>query len=1072
MKRFTEIVSEAPKKEKAIVVGVGRFNPPTIGHELLCKKVMDAASARSAEHAIFVSTSKDPKKNPLDVKTKLDYLKKFFPKVNFKEMGVYKSPDTGKNIGGPFGVLQMLSDKGYKKVYIVTGADHMEVYKGAKKYINNDPNDKTGYKFTEYEVINAGDRDPDAEGVTGMSASKMRKAVFDGDYNEFLKGIPAHVSKTDAKKLYMAVRKGLQLTEEWLWEEKSSDVTILCLTSAEGSIEGSSIEKMEKSCKKKGIEFHVVKMKFAMIDPATATANKVVIQNINGDKKSITIDPTKTLCFVRGGVMNSEIGIGLSTVLQNNGVFMVNEKGAMDLCANKLQTALALKKFDLPHPRTAFVSDVNSIPNAMKAIGGKYPVILKTITGAEGIGVSIIESEKSLLSVLQSLWKFGAEVIIQEFLPGFKNDVRSIVLNGKIFACAKRDKAKGDFRTNIARGSKGGSFKLSEEEIALVEKVARVSKCYYVGVDHVVVDGKPYIIEMNASPGSGNVYTIYKDGKPVKEVDGQGLMDELIDHVSSKANWKLFTAVAVADKIVVDGNDFICKVDTGNSGYNSIHATDIKINEKNHTVSFKFNGEKQMTKNITSRVKIRRGGIKDQEVRPVVLMDVEFGGRKHKNVKFTLADRSHMTYKVLVGVRFLVQAGVQVDPSDMSAAASPAAFKKEEVDQLLDESVKIQPKKYYAVFDSYQKVIHGPYDSEKEAYYDMRGDVTDILSGEELSKRLKAGKYKAFRMSITEAEYKTKTGKTKASPKDKETGLPKKYVSGLSDTQAKKREKQFAARKDRPDSDPKAWKKLPGDPEKTAKRSKYSVAFAKKFGGKSEAYEIQNVLETLLMVDEAESLATKVEKARAFQVKATCKEEVEAWELYINDVKESMYELAIPEGELTLEEKFEDALVNHTGNHSEARITYLEALEVGTDKIRKTYAKDTPGQKLSEEDKEKEEQDAVYKEWSKLVNMGPKELENFIDSDEGGEAGLSRKEAGKAGSGGKKITSGRDSARAIVRMLKRKKTDWTANDWKWAKKQINFINRMKGAKGKMREPDGTPTRKLLALKIWGHNPEK
>jgi len=1004
VKRFTEIVAEAPKKEKAIVIGVGRFNPPTIGHELLCKKVMDAASARQAEHAIFVSTSKDPKKNPLDVKTKLEYLKKFFPKVNFKEMGVYKSPDTGKNIGGPFGVLQMLSDKGYKKVYVVTGADHMEVYKGASKYINTDPNDKTGYKFTEYEVINAGDRDPDAEGVTGMSASKMRKAVFDGDYNEFLKGVPAHVSKTDAKKLYMAVRKGLQLSEEWLWEEKSSDVTILCLTSAEGSIEGSSIEKMEKSCKKKGIEFHVVKMKYAMIDTGTATPNKIVIQNIDGDKKSITIDPTNTLCFVRGGVMNSEIGIGLSTVLQNNGVFMVNEKGAMDLCANKLQTALALKKFDLPHPRTAFVSDVDSIPNAMKAIGGKYPVILKTITGAEGIGVSIIESEKSLLSVLQSLWKFGAELIIQEFLPGFKNDVRSIVLNGKIFACAKRDKAKGDFRTNIARGSKGGSFKLSDEEIALVEKVARVSKCYYVGVDHVVVDGKPYIIEMNASPGSGNVYTIYKDGKPVKEVDGEGLMDELIEHVSNKANWKLFTAVAVADKIVVDGKDFICKVDTGNSGYNSIHATDIKINEKNHTVSFKFNGETQITKNIVSRVKIRRGGIKDQEVRPVVLLDVEFAGRKHKNVKFTLADRSHMTYKVLVGVRFLVQAGVQVDPSDMSAAA-PAV--KEEAEQII------------------------------------------------------------------EAEYKTKTGKTKASPKDKETGLPKKYVSGLSDKQAKKREAQFAARKARSDSDPKAWKKLPGDPEKTAKRSKYSVAFAKKFGSKSEAYELQNVLETLLLVDDAPTNAVKVEKARNYQSRATCQEEIDAWELYITGIKESMYGGVIPEGKLTLEEKFEDILVNHTDKTSEARQAYLEALEVGTDKIRKTYAKDTPGQeKLAEEDKEKEEQDAVYKEWSKLVNMGPKELEKFIDSDEGEEAGLSRKEAGKAGSGGGKITSGRDSARAIVRMLKRNKDSWTPNDWKWAKKQINFINRMKGAKGKMREPDGTPTRKLLALKIWGHNPEK
>jgi hypothetical protein len=59
----------------------------------------------------------------------LEYLKKFFPKVNFKQMDTYKSPDTGRTIGGPFAVLQMLSDKGYKKVYVVTGADHMEVYK-------------------------------------------------------------------------------------------------------------------------------------------------------------------------------------------------------------------------------------------------------------------------------------------------------------------------------------------------------------------------------------------------------------------------------------------------------------------------------------------------------------------------------------------------------------------------------------------------------------------------------------------------------------------------------------------------------------------------------------------------------------------------------------------------------------------------------------------------------------------------------------------------------------------------------------------------------------------------------
>ena len=124
-------------------------------------------------------------------------------------------------------------------------------------------------------------------------------------------------------------------------------------------------------------------------------------------------------------------------------------------------------------------------------------------------------------------------------------------------------------------------------------------------------------------------------------------------------------------------------------------------------------------------------------------------------------------------------------------------------------------------------------------------------------------------------------------------------------------------------------------------------------------------------------------------------------------------------------------------------------------------------------DKEKDaENDATYKKWSKLINMGAKELQAFIDSDDGKEAGLSRKESGKAGTGGKKITSGRDSARAIVRLLGKKKEDWESRDWDWANKQISFISRMKGAAGPLRDEKGRPTRKLLALKIWGYNPEK
>jgi hypothetical protein len=220
-------------------------------------------------------------------------------------------------------------------------------------------------------------------------------------------------------------------------------------------------------------------------------------------------------------------------------------------------------------------------------------------------------------------------------------------------------------------------------------------------------------------------------------------------------------------------------------------------------------------------------------------------------------------------------------------------------------------------------------------------------------------------------------------------------------------------------------------------------------------------------------MSEKVERVREYQSKLQTKEERDICTVFIEVVKNEMYE-PYSNIKTTLDEDFEWMMYNSTDSESTARIIkkkLQEVLEIGTNEIVKAYSKMTPGQKYYTEDKAKEEQDALYKEWEKLVNMGPKELESFIDSDEGEEAGLSRKEASKAGAKGGKIKSGRDSARAIVRMLQTKKKDWTPNDWEWARRQVNFITRMKGAQGPMRDEKGRPTRKLLALKIWGHNPE-
>jgi 3'-phosphoadenosine 5'-phosphosulfate sulfotransferase (PAPS reductase)/FAD synthetase len=111
--------------------------------------------------------------------------------------------------------------------------------------------------------------------------------------------------------------------------------------------------------------------------------------------------------------------------------------------------------------------------------------------------------------------------------------------------------------------------------------------------------------------------------------------------------------------------------------------------------------------------------------------------------------------------------------------------------------------------------------------------------------------------------------------------------------------------------------------------------------------------------------------------------------------------------------------------------------------------------------------DKIYKEWKSLVNMSLKEIRDFYNSEEGEEAGLSRSEADELG-----IDYGRESARWIMNMKQTPEHEWTDKYWKWAKKQISFIKRMRGNKGDLYDEKGNKTRKHTSLLIWGHDPNK
>ena len=177
----------------------GRFNPPTTGHEKLCDAVK---KANPSDYKIFVSHKQDPKTDPLEYSLKVAYMQKSFPKHK-RNIVVSKS----RNI---FEILVELNS--YENLIMVVGSDRVAEF---KRIINEYNGVKARHGFYEYKtvkVLSAGERDPDAEGVTGMSASKMRAAAADSDFDSFKQGTP--LNDTQAKKLYFDVRKSMGIREE------------------------------------------------------------------------------------------------------------------------------------------------------------------------------------------------------------------------------------------------------------------------------------------------------------------------------------------------------------------------------------------------------------------------------------------------------------------------------------------------------------------------------------------------------------------------------------------------------------------------------------------------------------------------------------------------------------------------------------------------------------------------------------------------------------------------------------------------------------------------------------------
>lgn len=199
------------EEEKVVYFTFGRMNPPTIGHEKLLEKL--ARVAGKNPYRVFLSQTQDNKKNPLSYMEKVKFARKMFPRYA-------RSIMLNKKVKNIFDVLVTLYNEGYVNVTMVVGSDRVNEFDITINKYNGKKAAHGFYNFRKINVVSAGQRDPDAEGAEGASATKQRTAAKENDFTSFSQGLPKKVSNADAKRIFNAVRKGLGLKEETNFKNK------------------------------------------------------------------------------------------------------------------------------------------------------------------------------------------------------------------------------------------------------------------------------------------------------------------------------------------------------------------------------------------------------------------------------------------------------------------------------------------------------------------------------------------------------------------------------------------------------------------------------------------------------------------------------------------------------------------------------------------------------------------------------------------------------------------------------------------------------------------------------------
>ena len=387
----------------------------------------------------------------------------------------------------------------------------------------------------------------------------------------------------------------------------------------------------------------------------------------NGDKgKEILIRPENTAIIPRRGVVLNTYTKQIMRDLEDARYFCVNSLESIEVCESKYLTSEVLEADGLPVPRYALITGEENLDQALEAVGGNFPVVLKLLSGTQGIGVSIVDSYASLKSVYQTIAKLAPEneILIQEKIDSdYDLRIQIIVkkfdpINPKKDNCVllgsmKREAVEKDFRTNYSLGGKVSGYEISDEIRDIACRAANAVGCHWCGVDIMIdsKDGKPYILEVNSSPGT----------EGISKAIGRPIVDDVIDYVADKDNWSYSKLeIGYLETIgIPQVGKMVAKFDTGNGSSACSIQADNAIEDDGNLI---WNiGDSKFKSPILGYTNTEVG--RENEKRPIIELDLMFDGALIKGIKVAPINREAKSTPFLANRTLMKALGVMVNPS-------------------------------------------------------------------------------------------------------------------------------------------------------------------------------------------------------------------------------------------------------------------------------------------------------------------------------------------------------------------------------------------------------------------------